>query len=130
MERMGPRGGDVFEMNLLVAGRDHGEVDYVGISIMGYSVDEVKHLKYHLEKNRLDTRLIQVVGEKLEDVKRPFQKVRMEYCIPKGITGKVDSNNMTGDRKVAFGNRCSGRMKGDIRVKGCPLYPYDLKNSL
>jgi uncharacterized protein (DUF362 family) len=85
MERMGPRGGDIVNLNLIMAGEDSAETDYVGMQIMGYNLDEIKHLKYYIEANHIDLNKIEVVGEKIKAVRRKFKKVRMETIIPKKI---------------------------------------------
>ncbi len=83
MERMGPRGGDIVNLGLIMAGEAAGEIDYVGSQIMGYEVREVKHLERYLEVNRVDLKKIQIVGERVEDVRHPFKKVKLENIIPK-----------------------------------------------
>ena len=88
MEKMGPHGGDIFELGLILAGESAWEVDYIGSEMMQYSLDEVKHLKYYMESNSLsvsDIEEIDVVGEKVNDVKYPFKKVSMNKIIPDGI---------------------------------------------
>lgn len=82
MERMGPRGGDILNLGLIMAGEAAGEVDYVGSLIMGYDVSEVKHLKRYLEINQVDLKEIQIVGERIEEVRHPFKKVKLENMIP------------------------------------------------
>ena len=57
MERMGPRGGDLVKLGLIMAGSEAAEVDYVGSQIMGYAVSEVKHLEQYLETNRIKLRM-------------------------------------------------------------------------
>ena len=82
MERMGPRGGDIVELNLIMAGENAAEVDFVGCEVMGYSLDEVRHLKYYVESNGIDLTRIEREGEKIEDVFHPFKKVAMGNIIP------------------------------------------------
>ncbi len=69
IEGTGPTGppiGEVKRMDLLVAGKDMMAVDNVCVEIMGYDVREVKHLR--------PVKGIQVLGEKIEDVKSPFKR--------------------------------------------------------
>jgi|WetSurMetagenome_2_1015567.scaffolds.fasta_scaffold76189_2 uncharacterized protein (DUF362 family) len=82
MEKMGPRGGDSVTMNLLIAGADRGEVDYVGSQIMGYTLNEVHHVQFFMESNNIKIEDIVVVGEKIEDTRRSFIKVKMDNVIP------------------------------------------------
>ncbi len=97
MERMGPRGGDEFKMNLLIAGGNRGEVDYVGAQIMGYSLDEVKHLQTYIECNSIHPGNIQIKGEDLSNGTRPFVKVVMD-------------NNIPGHFEIYNSNACSSCM--------------------
>jgi uncharacterized protein (DUF362 family) len=69
IEGTGPTGppiGEVKRMDLLVAGKDMMAVDNVCVEIMGYDVREVKHLR--------PVKGIQVLGEKIEDVKSAFKR--------------------------------------------------------
>lgn len=77
METMGPKGGEVFELGLLVSGKNSMETDYVASSIMGYSLSEVEHLKICGEMNYVDFDAIDVLGESIENVKHPFKKVNL-----------------------------------------------------
>ena len=85
MERMGPRCGDPVDLNLLIAGAESGEADYIGCLIMQHPPEEVKHLQLYMEDNALDPSWIEVAGERIDDVKYPFRKVRMSGTIPKGF---------------------------------------------
>jgi len=88
MEKMGPHGGDVFNLGLILAGQNSWEVDYIGSQIMCYSLEEVKHLKYYLESNNIgydSLNNIEVLGEKIENVKYPFKKAVMTRIIPDKI---------------------------------------------
>jgi uncharacterized protein (DUF362 family) len=86
MERMGPRGGDTVTMNLLLAGGDAAEVDWTGCRIMGYDLDEVRHLKLYVEARGQDLSAVEVRGERIEDVRRPFKKVDLARTVPASIT--------------------------------------------
>ena len=83
MERMGPRGGDIVNLGLIMAGAAAGEVDYVGSQVMRYEVSEAKHLERYLQVNWIDLKKIEVIGERLEEVRHPFKKVKLENLIPK-----------------------------------------------
>ena len=164
MERMGPRGGDIVELNLILAGASSVEVDYIGSRIMGYEVSEVKHLDYSIESKDIDVSLIEVVGERIEDVSYPFKKVSLERVIPAEF--KVHNTNAcsscmnafllscqlleehrqesinvymgelveldvaSNDLKIAFGNCCPKDIEFDMRIKGCPPYPFALRDRL
>jgi uncharacterized protein (DUF362 family) len=163
MERMGPKGGDIVSLNLLVAGSDCAEVDYIGSLLMGYQLEEVKHLKYYIEENKINLDKIELVGERIEDVKYGFKKVEMENIIPNGFMiynknacsscmnalllscqflekdlpdnveiylGSVVEESSSDVVKIAFGNCCKGDAFFDKVVKGCPPFPFTLKEVL
>lgn len=69
IEGTGPTGppiGEVKRMDLLVAGKEMMAVDNTCVRIMGFDVNEVKHLR--------PVKNIQVLGEKIEDVRSPFKR--------------------------------------------------------
>jgi uncharacterized protein (DUF362 family) len=165
MERMGPRGGDMVDLNLLLAGADSAEVDYVGMAVMEHDLEDVKHLKLHMEDNGIDPAQIEVVGLRVDDVKYPFRKARLSVAMPPDVTvhesdacsscmnalllsfeilakefsdpvqiflGRKTNPDQAGPGlRVAFGNCCdpkNGRF--DLAVKGCPPYPFELRDKL
>ncbi|MDD5584885.1 MAG: DUF362 domain-containing protein, partial [Candidatus Omnitrophica bacterium] len=83
MERMGPRGGDIVNLNLIIAGEHAVEVDYVAATIMGFAIREVKHLQYYIGHNDIDIGAIELFGERIADVKYNFKKVVMENIVPR-----------------------------------------------
>jgi uncharacterized protein (DUF362 family) len=117
MERMGPRGGDVVDLGLIMAGASAWEVDWVGASIMGYAASEVKHLARYMEVNRTDPGGIEVVGEKPEAVRRPFKKVTMDNIVPKKI--RVHDRNACSSCMNAFLLSCQ-------LLESDPLKIYDV----
>ena len=163
MERMGPRGGDVVDLDLIMAGGDSAEVDCVGCAIMGYGVSEVRHLEHYIDVNGLDPNGIAVVGAAIEAVRYPFKKVQLEGVVPEGLKihnrdacsscmnalllscgvlqgdlkervdvylgSSVEADDAPGI-KVAFGNCCPEDMAVDKRIKGCPPYPFALRDCL
>ena len=163
MERMGPRGGDIVNLNLMIAGGDCAETDYVGCRVMGYLPEEIKHLQYYLKMNDVDLNKIEIKGEKIEDVQYNFKRVEMDRVIPSGFRienknscsacmnalllscqflGTTDiladlylgSDNETRkdtDRlQIGFGNCACRNGNYDKKVKGCPPFPFALKESL
>jgi len=105
MERMGPRGGDMVQLGLIMAGEDPAEMDYVGSRIMGYDLDEVRHLKYFVEANGTDLGGIEVVGETIEDVRHPFKKVSFDSIVPGQFT--IHNRNACSSCMNAFLLSCS-----------------------
>lgn len=163
MERMGPHGGDKLQLDLLLAGEQPAEVDYVGMQVMGYQLDEVRHLELYLEANHLDPSRIEIVGEPIEEVRRPFQKVAMANIIPKGFRvhsrnacsscmnafllscrfiedsprepidvylGSMVEEDVAGGLAIAFGNCCRKEVAPGCRIRGCPPYPFVLRDRL
>lgn len=81
MESMGPKGGDVFNLNILVAGSSPAEVDYVALKIMGFNPADIIHLNSFIKHNRIDVNDILTCGEEIKDVYRPFKKAEMKmHC--------------------------------------------------
>jgi len=164
MEKMGPRGGNIVNLNAIIAGENIAEVDYIGLQIMNYSLDEVKHLKYFIEKNNINLNNIEIAGESIKSVAHPFVKVNMENIIHDNIKihnvnacsscvnalllslivmGKkphadidfflgsiINNKGSIKKMKIAFGNCCKGNVNFDLSIKGCPPYPFDLKEKL
>jgi hypothetical protein len=52
---------------------------------MGYTLGEVRHLEQYLEINDVDLRQVEIVGEKVEDVRYPFKKVSVDKALPHGF---------------------------------------------
>ena len=164
MEKMGPRGGDLVSLGLILAGGAAAEVDYVGSLIMGYALREVKHLELYLACNCVDLSQVEVVGKRIEEVRYPFKKVNLAKILPREFRvhnknacsscenafllscqllektpsqrieiymGELleESGSVKGIR-IAFGNCCSGEMRFDKTIKGCPPYPFALRDYL
>jgi len=164
MERMGPRGGDIVKLDLIMAGESAAEVDCVGCAVMGYAVDEVRHLRYFLDANGVDPAGIEVAGAKVDDVRHPFRKVALGDVVPgkfrihdrnacsscmnafllsctllDGAPARaadvymgsiIDESEATGEMSIAFGKCCPESRAFDLRIRGCPPYPFALKGSL
>ncbi|MDD5678551.1 MAG: DUF362 domain-containing protein [Kiritimatiellae bacterium] len=164
MERMGPRGGDIINLDLIMAGEDAAEVDCIGCAVMGYDIDEVRYLKYFIEANGIYIGKINVVGERIEDVRHSFKKVTMSSIVPvklkirdknacsscmnafllscsllDGVPSRFadvymgsisDESKTSGGMSIAFGNCCPDDRAFDIRIRGCPPFPFALNESL
>jgi len=165
MERMGPRGGDPVDLNLVIAGASSAEVDCVGARVMEHTLDDVKHLDLYVRDNGIDPSRIETVGEAVDDVKHPFRKAAVAAKVPPGCTVHESdacsscmnalylSFEMLGQEmpekfhvflgskkarvpsdsgcRIAFGNcRARTARSYDVVVKGCPPYPFDLKEKL
>lgn len=163
MEKMGPRGGEIVELDLLLAGGSAAEVDCVGREVMGYTLEEVRHLQSYLELNGLDPAKIETAGERVEEVKHPFQKVCLEAIVPAAFRvhnrdacsacmnafllscslletdpeedyevymGRRPPEESGRGKRVAFGNCCPSGEDFDITIRGCPPYPFALREQL
>jgi hypothetical protein len=164
MERMGPRGGDIVRLDLVMAGESAAEVDCVGCAVMGHNIDEVRHLKYFIEANGIDPVGIETAGEAIGDVRHPFAKVRVDAIVPSQFSvhdtdaccacmnafllscglleeeppvaadvylgSTVALGGATRGAKIAFGRCCPDEVRADIRINGCPPYPFALKECL
>ena len=88
MEGLGPSFGNVFEMDVIMAGRDVYSLDVVGAQIMGIPPTELEYLKAAAEQGLvdLDGSKIEVVGESLSVVSRKFEWPPTELVPQEGIT--------------------------------------------
>jgi uncharacterized protein (DUF362 family) len=76
MEGRGPTDGDPVKMDLIIAGKDPVATDATGARIMGIDPHEVSHIRTAHQKGLGEIDEIEVLGTKLEDVKRDFKKWR------------------------------------------------------
>ena len=76
MEGNGPLGGDLVSMNLIIAGANPLATDMIAANIMGFEAEEVPTFmwakKVGMNPQTLDE--IEIRGEKISDVQRPFKK--------------------------------------------------------
>ena len=79
MQGQGPsvsQGGNLIKMNLIIAGTNPLATDLVAAHAMGFESDEIDTFKWAhkagMRPDEIDD--IQIVGEKLSDVRRPFEK--------------------------------------------------------
>jgi uncharacterized protein (DUF362 family) len=61
-------------MDLIIAGKDPVATDATGARVMGFDPHEISHIRKANEKGLGNIDDIQVVGEKLESVARPFKR--------------------------------------------------------
>jgi uncharacterized protein (DUF362 family) len=68
--------GEPVEMNLVIAGRDMVAVDAVGASVMGIDPSDVRYLGLADQRGLGRSRLsdIEIVGERIEDVQKRFER--------------------------------------------------------
>ena len=74
MEGAGPVDGEPVQMNLIIAGTDTVATDATACRVMGIDPYEIKHIRRAHEKGLGNIDDIQVIGEKLETVTRPFKR--------------------------------------------------------
>ena len=86
METMGPKGGNLVDLNCIVSGQNPGDVDWICSKIMGFEPEEVKHLQYYLSSIDFDETEITTVGCKIEDVYHEFERVDMKKYFPDNFT--------------------------------------------
>ena len=73
MEGRGPTDGTPVQMNLIIAGRDPVATDATAARVMGFNPYEITHIRKAYEKG-LGNSEAQIIGEKLETVKRKFKQ--------------------------------------------------------
>jgi uncharacterized protein (DUF362 family) len=74
MEGSGPVDGEPVQMNLIIAGTDTVATDATACRVMGIDPYGIKHIRKAYEKGLGNIDDIQVIGEKLETVVRPFKR--------------------------------------------------------
>jgi uncharacterized protein (DUF362 family) len=74
MEGAGPIDGDPVQMNVIIAGTDVVAVDSTACRIMGIDPHGIKHVLRAYEKKLGNIDDIRVIGEKIENVTRPFKR--------------------------------------------------------
>jgi uncharacterized protein (DUF362 family) len=74
MEGSGPIDGTPVKMNLIIAGTDTVAADATACRIMGIDPHKIKHIRRAYEKGLGNIDNVQVVGEKLDAVTRPFKR--------------------------------------------------------
>ncbi len=164
MERMGPRGGDPVKLDLIMAGESAAEIDWAGCRIMCHDPEEITHLRIFAEMNGINFGGIEVLGEDLNAVSRPFKKAALHAVPPAGfqihernacsacmnafllscqfldagtdlaadfyLGSLSDARPDAGKFKIAFGNCVPEGENFDLRIRGCPPYPFALKGAL
>ena len=74
MEGKGPTDGTPVKMDLIIAGKDVVATDATGARVMGIDPHEISHIRTASEKGLGNIDNIEIVGERLEDVKRVFKR--------------------------------------------------------
>ena len=74
MEGLGPCNGTPVNLGLILASKDTCALDRVCLDIMGFSLSEVEYIEMagKMGLGEIDLSYINITGEKLEDVRRPF----------------------------------------------------------
>jgi len=73
MEGNGPNGGDMRYMGLTLASRDLFAQDFVAAKLMGLEPESVTMLKLALEKKFFSPEEIELVGDSVQPLERPFK---------------------------------------------------------
>jgi len=160
MERMGPKGGDLLRLDLLLAGDSPAHIDSAGARIMGCDPHEIKHLALYAERQGVDLDAFDTVGETVESAAHPFHKVDLINAIPPHIHVHArgacsacmntlilscsflesDTDSLV-DLYMGAGwesvppdavtfGNCAARSGAGRCVRGCPPFPFALKKSL
>ena len=89
MQGNGPVSGDPIDSRITLASAHSIAADVIGLQAMGYRLDQVGYLRYAMELRRLTLDDIEVVGERVEDVKYDF---RPHDNIANQLTWPVDGD--------------------------------------
>jgi uncharacterized protein (DUF362 family) len=74
MEGRGPTDGTPVKMDLIIAGKDVVATDATAARVMGFDPNDISHIRRASEKGLGNIDNIEVLGSKLDDVKREFKK--------------------------------------------------------
>ena len=89
MEGQGPIKGSPVKLDLIIAGKSFLSVEAIGAKVMGFEPFEIPHIRYAYERGLGEINLdkIEIVGEPLEKVIRPFK--RPVLATPRQLTKEV-----------------------------------------
>jgi uncharacterized protein (DUF362 family) len=85
MQGNGPVSGDPIDSRITLASAHSIAADVIGLQAMGYRLDQVGYLRYAMELRRLTLDDIEVVGERVQDVKidfRPHDNIASQLTWP------------------------------------------------
>lgn len=74
MEGNGPVDGTPVPIGIIIAGKNVVATDAVACSVMGIDPHSISHIRRALEKDLGKIENVQILGEKIENVTRPFQR--------------------------------------------------------
>jgi uncharacterized protein (DUF362 family) len=74
MEGRGPTGGIPVKMDLIIAGKDVVATDSTASRVMGFEPMEIAHIRRAYEKGLGNIEDIEVLGSKVDDVRRVFKR--------------------------------------------------------
>jgi len=76
LEGSGPTSGSPVKMDLIIAGKDPVATDATGCRVMGINPEEIYHVRRAYEKGlgEMDEAKIELVGNRLEEVRRKFRR--------------------------------------------------------
>jgi len=74
MEGRGPSGGTPVKMDLIIAGKDVVATDSTAARVMGFEPIEIAHIRKAHEKGLGNIDEIEILGSKLDDVRRVFKR--------------------------------------------------------
>jgi uncharacterized protein (DUF362 family) len=74
MEGRGPSGGTPVKMDLIIAGKDVVATDSTAARVMGFEPAEISHIRKAHEKGLGNIDEIEILGSKLDDVRRVFKR--------------------------------------------------------
>jgi uncharacterized protein (DUF362 family) len=139
-EGMGPLLGIPVEMGLVLAGRDLVAVDAIGGRIMGFAPDEVPITRVAAERGlgTLDESRIEVVGERVEAVRRRFVRCEEDDRIDsEGIKVIHSEGTCTGCRNgllsSLFDMQAAGtleRARGTTVIAGPTPFPEGIPQEM
>jgi uncharacterized protein (DUF362 family) len=73
MEGRGPVHGNPVQMNMIIAGADPVATDATAARVIGFDPNKISHIRSAYEKGFGEIEDIEIIGERLENVRKPFK---------------------------------------------------------
>ena len=125
LEGMGPVVGNPVHLGLVMASTDIIAIDRVAMAIMGFDLPEVEYIRLAGEQGLgcSDLAAIEIVGESLENVKRPFARLSLDPEILRQMDIRLVSCDACSGCNNAISAYLYGQyLKGTLdKLKGCTL---------
>ncbi len=125
LEGMGPVVGQAVNLGLLLASTDTIAADRVAMAIMGFELSEVEYIKLAGEQGLgcNDLSVIEIVGQSIDKVKRPFARLSLDPEILNQMGIRLVACDACSGCNNAISSYLYGQyLKGTLeKLRGCTL---------